>query len=198
MSKLIWGIWQILTRALESLKNFHFNGFLLSKVYTVWIKKVQRSYLWWNWIEMQNLERNQLVLSKLTQGIWQILTWALESLKNFHFNRLLLSKVYIVWARKVQRSYLSRNWKAIQNLERNRLVISKLTQGIWQTLTWALKSLKNFHFNSLLFSKIYVVWAKKYRGVILHETEEGYKIWRGTDLFQNWHKEYDKFWPEHS
>ena len=31
---------------------------------------------------------------------------------------------------------------------------------------------------------------KKYRGVIFHKTEEGYKIWRGIDLsFQNWHKE---------
>ena len=40
---------------------------------------------------------------------------------------------------------------------------------------------------------------KKYRGVIFHETEEGYKIWRGIDLsFQNWHKKFDKFWPEHS
>ena len=37
-----------------------------------------------------------------------------------------------------------------------------------------------------------------YRGVIVHETEKGYKIWRGIDLpFENWHKEFDKFWPEH-
>ena len=54
-------------------------------------------------------------------------------------------------------------------------------------------------------SKIFILmdsfWAKyilfelkKYRGVIFHETEEGYKIWRGIDLlFQNWHKEFDKF-----
>ena len=48
-------------------------------------------------------------------------------------------------------------------------------------------------------SKVYIVWAKKYRGVIFYETEEGYKIWRGIDLlFQNWHKEFDKIWPEHS
>ena len=40
---------------------------------------------------------------------------------------------------------------------------------------------------------------KMYRGVIFHKTEERYKIWRGIDLwFQNWHKEFDKFWPEHS
>ena len=122
ISKLTWGIWRILTWALESLKNFHFNGFLLSKVFIVWTKKVQRSYLSWNWRGIQNFERNRLV-SKLTYGIWQILTWALESFIYFHFNGLLLSKVYIVQAKKVQRSYLSWNWRGIQNLERNRLVV---------------------------------------------------------------------------
>ena len=36
------------------------------------------------------------------------------------------------------------------------------------------------------------------RGVICHENEEGYKICRGIDSsFQNWHKEFDKIWPEH-
>ena len=36
-------IWRISTRALKSLKNLHFNGLLLNKVYNVWAKKVQRS-----------------------------------------------------------------------------------------------------------------------------------------------------------
>ena len=66
-------------------------------------------------------------------------------------------------------------------------------------LTWALKSLKNFQFNSLPVSKVCIIWAKMYRGVTFHETEEGSKSWRGIDLsFQKWHKEFDKFWPEHS
>ena len=59
-------------------------------------------------------------------------------------------------------------------------------------------------------SKIFILmgsyWAKyilfelkKYRGIIFHETEEGYKIWRGIKLsLQNWHKEFDKIWAEHS
>ena len=59
-------------------------------------------------------------------------------------------------------------------------------------------------------SKIFILmgsfWAKyimfelkKYRGIIFHETEEEYKIWRGIDLpFQNWHRIFYKFWPEHS
>ena len=56
------------------------------------------------------------------------------------------------------------------------------------------QSHKDFHFNGLLFSKVYIFELKKYRGVIFHEIEEGYKIWRGINLlFQNWHKEFDKF-----
>ena len=40
---------------------------------------------------------------------------------------------------------------------------------------------------------------KNYRGDIFQETGEVCKIWRWIDLsFQNWHKEFDKFWTEHS
>ena len=49
---------------------------------------------------MQNLKRNWLVSSKLTWGIWRILTRALENLKNLHFNGLLLNKVYTLGAKK--------------------------------------------------------------------------------------------------
>ena len=45
------------------------------------------------------------------------------------------------------------------------------------------------------FSAKYILFElKKHSGVIFHETEEGYKIWKGIDsLFQNWHNEFDKF-----
>ena len=34
---------------------------------------------------------------------------------------------------------------------------------------------------------------------MLHNNEEWCKIWRWIDLlFQNWQKEFDRFWPEHS
>ena len=40
---------------------------------------------------------------------------------------------------------------------------------------------------------------KIYRGVLGQDIEEGYKIWRGINLsVQNWHEEFDEFWPEHS
>ena len=37
VSKLTWRIWQILTRALKSLKNVHLHGLPLTKVYNTWV-----------------------------------------------------------------------------------------------------------------------------------------------------------------
>ena len=88
---------------MRNLTNFDpssWTSLLLSKLCIVWL----------HWRGMQNLERNWLVVSKLWWDIWQILTQALKSFKNVHFNGLLLRKIYIVWAKKVQRSYLSWHW----------------------------------------------------------------------------------------
>ena len=135
-------------------------------------------------------------------GISQNLAQTLESLKNDHFNGRLLSKVHIVWTKTEHSNNPSWNRRGIQNLERNRRVVSKLTQEIWQILTRALENLKNFHLYGFLLNKVYIYILfelKRYRGIIFNETKEGYKIWRGIDVFfQNWHKKFDKFWPDHS
>ena len=80
-----------------------FDGILLSKV---WAWNLQESYLSWQWKKMQNWKRNWFVVSKLTWGLWWILTRALEYLKTLHFNGIFLIKVCNVWAEKVQRSYI--------------------------------------------------------------------------------------------
>ena len=82
LSKLTWWIWQILTRALENLKNLHLNGLFLIKVYNIWAKEVQRSYIWWHWRLIQNLKENWFVLSKMTWRIWQVFV---HMLKNCNF-----------------------------------------------------------------------------------------------------------------
>ena len=82
-------IWWILIRALGSLKSLHFHGLLLTKVYNVWAKKVQRSYAWCHFILIKHLKENWLVLSKMTWDIYQI---ALKS-QNWDFDGILLSKV---------------------------------------------------------------------------------------------------------
>ena len=62
-----------------------------------------------------------------------------------------------------------------------------------------LKDSKIFILTCSFWAKYILFELKKCRGVIFHEIEKGYKIWRGIDLsFQNWHKEFDKFSPEHS
>ena len=41
--------------------------------------------------------------------------------------------------------------------------------------------------------------VKTYGGVMRYDNEEWCKIWNRIDLpFQNWHEEFNKFWPEHS
>ena len=71
--------------------------------------------------------------------------------------------------------------------------------GISQILTQALESLKNLHFNVLLLSKVYIIWAKKVQYRSLMKLNRDTKFGEGIDLcFKNWHKEFGKFWPEHS
>ena len=61
------------------------------------------------------------------------------------------------------------------------------------------KASKIFILMGSYWAKYILFELKKNRGIIFHAIKEGYKIWRGIDLpFQNWHKKFDKFWPEHS
>ena len=55
----------------QKSKKLLFNWLLWPK-YMFELRKVQRSYVWWHWILMQNLKEKWLVLSKMTWGIWQI------------------------------------------------------------------------------------------------------------------------------
>ena len=55
------------------------------KAENVWAQNLPGSYLSWQWKKMQSWKSNWLVISKLTWGLWWILTWALKNLKNLHF-----------------------------------------------------------------------------------------------------------------
>ena len=64
--KLIWEMWQILTEALESLKKFHFNGFLLAK-YILFELKKYRGVMFYDTVEWCKIWRK----TDLWFGKWQ-------------------------------------------------------------------------------------------------------------------------------
>ena len=70
----------------RNLKNLHFHLSLLCKVFNVWPKKVQRSYLLWQWRVMHNLKKNWLVVWK-----WN------EEYGKFSLEHLIVSKFGLSW-----------------------------------------------------------------------------------------------------
>ena len=81
----------------------------------------------------------------------------------------------------------------------NGLVVSnwhKKFEKIWSEYS---KFSKFFILMGLFWAKYWLRELRKNRRIIFHETEDRHKIWRGIDLsFHNWHKKFDKFWPEDS
>ena len=183
----------MLTWALKTLKKFHFNGVLLSKVYNFWAKKVQRSYVSWHWRVMQNLKKNWHAVWKMTWRIWQIFTRALGSLKIGTLMGSFYPKLKMFQLKSYRRVMLWQ-WRIMQILKRNWLVVSKLAWAIWRILTQALKSLKIWTLLGSFWTKYIMFQPKKCRGVMFDGTEDWCKIWRKTDLcFPKWREEFGKF-----
>ena len=88
-------------------QNWYFHGILSFKVETAWATNLQTSYKQWHWRMIKIWRRIDLSFQNWHKEFWRILTWELKSLQNLNFNVLLLTKVYNVWAKKVQRSYIS-------------------------------------------------------------------------------------------
>ena len=119
--------------------------------------------------------------------------------QTFYFDWFFLYKVYNVWPKKVQRSYISWHGRVMTNFKKNWLVVWKMT---WKYGKFSPKHLKNFNIGTLIGSfhpKYKIYEFKTYRGVMCHYNEELYNIWRGMDLsLQNCHEKFDEFWPKHS
>ena len=77
--------------------------------------------------------------------------------------------------------------------------LRKMTWGIWKTFTRPLERLKIGTLMASICLQLKIYELKICKGVMCHENEEWCKNWRGIDLpVQNWHEEFDEFWPEHS
>ena len=144
----------------EISPNLYFDRLPLLKVCKVSAKKIWRKYVSWYQRMVRNLKKNLFFVSKMTR-IWRILIRAIKSLKNLHFNWSLLCKIYNVWPYKVQRSYISWHWRAMQNLKKNWLVIWKMTWGIWQIFIRTTLKSQNWYFHGILLSKVENAWAIK-------------------------------------
>ena len=129
VSKLTWEIWKILTGALKSLKNVHFNMLFLNKVYNVWAKKVQRSYVWWHWILMQNWTENWLLLSRMA--------W------NFYQSTSKVSKLGLLWDPFVQ-SRKCMSLKFTEDLYVRTMKNTKFEEALACPFKIGLRNLKNF------------------------------------------------------
>ena len=136
------------------------------------------------------LENDMRNLANFHQSTWKCQNW--------NFDKILLSKVENVWALNLQWSYVSWQWRMIQKLKRNWLVVLKLT---WtsQILTRALeKSKKCFCLIGSLWPKYIFFELQKYRGVIFHNNKEICKFWKKTDLWlEKRYEKFDKPSPEH-
>ena len=128
----------------EISPNLYFDRLLLLKVYKISAKKVQRSYLSRYWRVMQNLKKNQVIVSKMAR-IWWILIRALWLVP--------FMQTYNVWPTKVQRSYLSKfEEKLTCGLENDMRNLANFHQNTWKCQNW--------YFHGILLSKVENAWAK--------------------------------------
>ena len=71
--------------------------------------------------------------------------------------------------------------------------------GICYNFTTAIGSLKIGTLVGSFYPMKIMYELKIYRGATCHDNEEWCKMWKGIDLpVQNWHQEFDEFWPKHS
>ena len=78
-----------------------------------------------------------------------------SKVQKFHFDGVFLSKVYEVWAKKLQRIYLSWHWTVMQNVKNPDLVVSKMTWGIGWTFIVGAPTSKIVHWWALFVQSIY-------------------------------------------
>ena len=130
-----------------------------------------KGFFCWEYIKFQLNKYREVMknLANFHQSIWKSPNW--------DFDDILLSTVGNAWVWNLQGSYASWQWAKLKS---NWLVSSKLTWGIWQILTWALRNLKNCTLMGCFWPKYRMFELKIYREVIFNSTEYWSKIWRKT------------------
>ena len=142
-------------------KKLYFDVLLLPKVYYVCAKNVQRGYVSQHWSMTQNFRRNWLCFAR----------WHGEFRSNIrksqclYFIGLLLSEVYNIWAKKLQR--ICHDTERWCNIDSSFDKLHK-TRNFINFHASSCKS-KNVHFDGLVLSKAYKVLDEK--------LQKGYASW---------------------
>ena len=141
-------IWWIVIWALEILKNFSLIGSSCAKYITLDLKS--RGVISHDTEEWCKVWRK----TDLRFGKWHE-EYGKFSPEHLKFSKLGLWCDPLIQGRKRVSLEFTEDLcvRMMKNLRRNCLVVSKATWGIWQILTWGLKSPKSFHFNGLVLSK---------------------------------------------
>ena len=117
----------------EISPNLYFDRLFLLKVYKMSARKPHRSYVSRHVKSDTKFEEKSFCCFKNDKNL---VNFDPSTQISQTFSLWPLSgKVYNVWPKKVLRIYLSWQWRTMQNLKKNWLVIWKMTWGIWQIFT---------------------------------------------------------------
>ena len=102
-------------------ENLQFDVLLLSIANKVSAKKVQKNYLSQHWKMIRTLKKKRTF--SLKNEMRNLVNFNANSgiSENLHFDGLILSKVFSVWAKKNTEEFCREKW----------LMVSKMTQGVW-------------------------------------------------------------------
>ena len=124
----------------------------------------------------------------MTWGIWWTSPEHSKNLIKCALWGAFLTKVYNVWAKKPQRSYVSLHWGVMEYLKKDWWFENDTRNFV--NFHASSRNSENFHFSGLLLSMAYKVSVKKYRRVMSNGLEQWSKLWRNIDLlFENSHEE---------
>ena len=167
----------------QKSENVDFDWILLSKAYKDLVEKIQKSYFSWNWWVMQSLKKNWLLVQKRHEEFGEFSPNHLK-VQRFHFDGLFLSKVYEVWAKEIQRSYLSWHWIVMQNFYKAQPCGLKNDMRNWVNFHYEHSKSEKLFNDGLFLSKAYNVSARKFQRkyVSLYDTEGLYM----QNLKENW------------
>ena len=121
-----------------------------------------------------------------------------ESLKICILMDSLLTKANKDLDKKIQNSYVSWHWRAMQNLKQSRLLVPKMACWILWILMSLVESLKICSWMCYFCQKHVKFRLKKYSGIISYNTEDVWKLWKKEIdlLFKKWHEEFREFQRE--